>query len=52
MGSDDAVKALRKMRIEGSDLVDVLSACGISTEALEAALAKSSKTGVGFVGKL
>lgn len=52
MGAERAIKALQKIGVEGDDLKTVLEACGIGVEGVEAALAKSSKTGVGFVGKL
>lgn len=52
LGAENAVKALRNLRIEGKDLIHILSECGIQTEGVEAALQKTSLTGIKFTDRM
>ena len=52
LGAENAVKALRNLRIEGKDLIHILSECGIQTEGVEAALQKTSITGIKFTDRM
>ena len=52
LGAENAVKALRSLRIEGKDLIHILSECGIQTEGVEAALQKTALTGISFVDRM
>lgn len=52
MKPDDAVKAFKKLGVDGGDLVKILDECGVSTDKFSEALQKSGKSGGSFVTKL
>lgn len=52
LNADDAVKAFRALGVSGDELLDMLAACEVKTEGVEAAIKKASKSGVSFTTKV
>ena len=52
LGAENAVKAFHKLGVEGDVLIDILTKCGIQTEGVEAALQKTSLTGIKFTDRM